>query len=45
MRAINSTVTVRDCVATGSRSGMGAGQTGAVRLVNCAWQALANHVS
>ncbi|MBN1916266.1 MAG: right-handed parallel beta-helix repeat-containing protein [Verrucomicrobia bacterium] len=35
LRSINSTVTVRNCVATGSVSGFGVGQTGSATLVNC----------
>jgi hypothetical protein len=35
LRSVDSTLTVRHCVAAGSRSGFGAGQTGAVTLLNC----------
>jgi hypothetical protein len=35
LRAVSSTLTVRHCVAAGSRSGFGAGVTGAVTLIDC----------
>ncbi|MBN1919384.1 MAG: right-handed parallel beta-helix repeat-containing protein [Verrucomicrobia bacterium] len=35
LRSVNSTVTVQNCVATGSAGGFGVGQAGSATLVNC----------